>query len=94
MPALQYMSIINRMKAWPANSLIFFLSTLYAAQKKSGSKRPDAFDAAYLMVRYKKEYGLPELPSFVKNIIMPATYLIGKIIGKYKDFKDAPEPLN
>ncbi|MBA3649840.1 MAG: hypothetical protein H0W62_15075 [Chitinophagales bacterium] len=28
----------------PANSIIFFLSTLYATQKKSGSGRPEAFD--------------------------------------------------
>jgi quercetin dioxygenase-like cupin family protein len=77
----------------PANSIIFFLSTLYASQKKSGSSRPEAFDGAYLMVRYKSEYGLPELPSFVKNVIMPITYTIGIIIGKYKKFKDAPKPL-
>lgn len=77
----------------PANSLIFFLSALYGALKKSDTKRPEAFDAAYLMVRYKSEYGLPELPSFVKHVIMPVTYTIGKMLGKYKHFKDAPEPL-
>ena len=77
----------------PANSIIFFLSTLYAAQKKSGSGRPEAFDAAYLLVRYKSEYGMPELPSFVRNVIMPVTYSIGSLLGKYKKFKDAPEPL-
>jgi mannose-6-phosphate isomerase-like protein (cupin superfamily) len=77
----------------PANSIIFFLSALYAAQKRSGNGRPEAFDGAFLIVRYKNEYGLPELPSFVKNIIMPVTYQIGKVLGKYKKFKDAPEPL-
>ena len=77
----------------PANSIIFFLTTLYAAQRKSGKKRPEVFDSAYLMVRYKKEYGLPEMPSFVKNIIMPITYHAGRILGKYKKFTDAPEPL-
>lgn len=77
----------------PANSIIFFLTTLYAALKKSKTKRPEAFDAAYLMVRYKHEYGLPELPSFVKNIIMPVTYSIGSLIGKYQKFRDAPKPL-
>ncbi len=77
----------------PANSIIFFLSTLYAAQKKSGSSRPEVFDAAYLMVRYKNEYGLPELPAFVKNVIMPITYTLGTFTGKYKHFTDAPESL-
>lgn len=77
----------------PVNSLIFFLTTLYAAQKKSGSGRPEMFDAAYLMTRYKHEYGMPGLPPFVKKIIMPATYLIGQLLGKYKKFAGAPEPL-
>ncbi|MCC7437876.1 MAG: cupin domain-containing protein [Armatimonadetes bacterium] len=77
----------------PANSIIFFLSTLYGAFKKSKTTRPDAFDAAYLMVRYKHEYDLPELPSFVKNIIMPITYAVGTLLGKYKNFTDAPKPL-
>jgi len=84
-----------RINSWvkPANSIVFFLPALYAAQKKSGSGRPEAFDGAYLLVRYKNEYGLPELPSFVKNVIMPITYQIGKLLGKYKKFKDAPKPL-
>lgn len=77
----------------PANSIIFFLTALYAAQKKSGTGRPEAFDAAFLMTRYKNEYDLPELPSFVKNVIMPVTYFIGQMLGKYKKFDNAPEPL-
>lgn len=77
----------------PANSIVFFLTALYAAQKRSGSGRPEAFDAAYLMTRYKHEYGLPELPVFVKKVIMPITYLIGSLLGKYKKFEGAPEPL-
>lgn len=77
----------------PANSIVFFLTTLYAAQKRSKSSQPEAYDAAYLMIRYKNEYGLPELPAFVKKIIMPVTYRLGLILGMYKKFKDAPAPL-
>lgn len=77
----------------PVNSIIFFLTALYAAQKKSGSGRPEMFDAAYLMTRYKNEYDLPELPFFVKKVIMPVTCFIGRLLGKYKKFKDAPAPL-
>lgn len=77
----------------PVNSLIFFLTALYAAQKKSGTGRPEMFDAAYLMTRYKSEYDLPELPSFVKKVVMPITYRIGQLLGKYKKFDGAPEPL-
>jgi quercetin dioxygenase-like cupin family protein len=86
---------ILQLSGWvkPANSIIFFLSALYEAQKKGSNGRPEDFDAAYLMTRYKNEYGMPELPSLVKNIMMPLTYRIGKLLGKYKKFEGAPEPL-
>lgn len=77
----------------PANSLIFFLTALYAAQRRSGNARPEAFDAAYLMTRYRSEYDLLELPWFVKRIVMPLTYAIGMSLRKYDKFKDAPPPL-
>lgn len=77
----------------PANSFVFYLTALYAAQKNSDSGQPEIFDAAYLLTRYKHEYGLPELPFFVKKVVMPVTYLIGQILGKYKKFEGAPQPL-
>lgn len=82
-------------KAWvkPAHNFVYFLSSIYAAQKKSGSPRPDKFDAAYLLRRYRSEYDMLGIQVFVKKILMPLTYYIGKIFGKYGHFKDAPEPL-
>ncbi|MEO5582248.1 MAG: cupin domain-containing protein [Saprospiraceae bacterium] len=82
-------------KGWikPVNSIIFFLSALYAAQKKSGSGRPEIFDAAYLTVRYKNEYGTYAIPAFAQKVILPVVYIIGKLLGKYEKFKDAPVPL-
>lgn len=77
----------------PANTIVFYLSAIYAAQNKSGNAQPETFDAAYLMTRYAKEYDLPELPSFVKKIIIPFTCFIGKLLGKYKHFANAPEPV-
>lgn len=84
-----------KIEGWvkPVNSVIFFLSALFEARKRSGKSRPELFDGAYLMTRYKNEYGMPEIPGFVKNVIMPATYQLGKVLGKYEKFKDAPEPL-
>jgi quercetin dioxygenase-like cupin family protein len=77
----------------PANTIEFFLTALYQAQVKSGSSKPDAFDGAYLLTRYKREYDMNEIPGFVKKTVIPMTYFIGKLLGKYKHFKDAPEPL-
>lgn len=77
----------------PANTIIFYLSAIFEAQKKSGKNQPELFDGAYLICRYKSEYDLPELPFFVKKIIMPVVYFTGKLLGKYSHFKDAPEPI-
>jgi quercetin dioxygenase-like cupin family protein len=77
----------------PANTIVFFLTSIYAAQTKSGKDRPEAFDAAYLMTRYAGEYDMAEIPTFVKKVIMPITYTVGRILGKYEHFADAPAPL-
>ncbi len=84
-----------RCEGWikPANSIVFFLTALYDAFNKSGKEQPEAFDGAYLMTRYRSEYDLPEIPGFVKRVIMPATVAVGKMLGKYEHFKDAPAPL-
>jgi len=82
-------------KGWikPANTIVFFLSAIYDAQKRSGKSQPEQFDAAYLLTRYSGEYDLPEIPKFVKKTIIPMTYTVGKILGKYKKFEDAPKPI-
>jgi quercetin dioxygenase-like cupin family protein len=77
----------------PANTIVFYLSSIYAAQNKAGAGRPEMFDAAYLMTRYSSEYDMPDLPWMVRKVIMPVTYFIGKLSGKYKHFKGAPEPV-
>ena len=77
----------------PANTIVFYLGAIFAAQNKAGGEQPEKFDAAYLLTRYSSEYDLPELPKFVKKIIIPATYFAGKLLGKYRHFKNAPEPV-
>lgn len=77
----------------PANSIVYFLSALYAAQNKSGKSEPESFDGAWLMTRYASEYDLPGIPVIVKKGIMPMISFIGKLLGKYRKFRDAPPPL-
>lgn len=77
----------------PANTIVFYLSAIYEAQNKSGSGRPDPFDGAYLMTRYASEYEMVEIPRFVKKVIIPATYFLGRVLGKYKHFRNAPPPV-
>jgi quercetin dioxygenase-like cupin family protein len=82
-------------KAWvkPANTFAFFITSIFAAQNKSGKAQPEMFDAAYLLKRYSAEYDMTEIPPFVKKVVIPFTYYTGRILGKYKHFKDAPEPV-
>ena len=82
-------------KGWiqPANSIVFFLSSVFAAQNKTNTARPESFDAAFLMHRYASEYDMPEIPGFVKRFIFPLQVSIGKLLGKYRHFKNAPLPL-
>lgn len=77
----------------PANTIVFFLSAIFAAQDKSGSGRPEAFDAAYLLTRYAAEYEMEDIPFFVKKVVLPLTYILGKLLGKYRHFTDAPKPV-
>ena len=77
----------------PAENVVFFLTTLYDALNRGKDKRPEMFDAAYLTCRYSREYDAPEIPGFVKKVIMPVAYFIGNLTGKYRKFKSAPQPL-
>lgn len=77
----------------PANTIVFFLTSIYAAQNKSGSERPEKFDGAYLMKRYASEYDLAEVPGLVKRVVIPLTYYLGKLLGRYGHFKNAPAPV-
>lgn len=77
----------------PANTIEFFLSSIFEAQNKSGKGQPELFDGAYLLTRYAREYDMAEIPAFVKKTVMPFTYFLGRVLGKYRHFSDAPEPL-
>ncbi len=77
----------------PAHSIVFFLSAIFAAQAKSAKARPETFDAAYLLTRYASEYDMVEIPLFVRRVVMPVIYQIGRLLGKYRHFEGAPEPL-
>ena len=79
-------------KGWvkPAHNFVFYLSSVFAAQNKSGKAQPEKFDGAFLIKRYASEFELHGIPLFVKKVIIPATYYLGRLLGKYKHFKQAP----
>lgn len=78
--------------ATPPNTIIYFLTEIYKSSNENGG-RPGAFDAAYLLNRYKSEYDMLDIPPFVKNVIFPVTLFFGKLQGKHKKFANAPMPV-
>ena len=77
----------------PPDNVEYFLSGIFDAQRRSGSMRPELFDSAFLAWRYRSEFGMEEIPAFVRRVIIPAVVAIGRATGKYRKFADAPEPV-
>ncbi|MHB1326652.1 MAG: cupin domain-containing protein [Gemmatimonadales bacterium] len=77
----------------PPDNIEYFLRALFEAQKKSGGVQPDKFEAAYLISRYRSEFGMDEIPAIVQRIVFPAVVLLGHLLGKYRKFADAPPPV-
>ena len=82
-------------RAWvkPAHNFVYFLSAIFAAQRKSGSPRPSLFEMAFLLRRYRSEFDMPALPVLVKRVVLPLAFYTGKLLGRHKVFRDAPEPV-
>jgi quercetin dioxygenase-like cupin family protein len=76
----------------PIDNIEYFLTELFRSTKENG-KRPSSFDAAFLMNRYKSEFDMLEIPGFVKKVIFPLIIFFGKLSGKHKKFRNAPEPV-
>jgi len=84
-----------RMTGWcrPPDNIEFFLGSLFASTRENGRGRPGLFDAAFLMTRYRTEYAMLELPTVVRRLVIPVVYVVGRMLGKYEKYKDAPAPV-
>lgn len=77
----------------PPDNLEYFLTKIYESTKAGGGKRPRMFDAAYLLTRYRSEFGMAEIPAPVQRFLFPVIVRLGKLRGLEKRFADAPEPV-
>ena len=77
----------------PADNLEYMLSALYESTKRKGTGAPDPFDAAFLMRRYRSEFSMVEIPAVVQRFVFPLQIFIGRLLGKYRKYADAPEPV-
>jgi uncharacterized cupin superfamily protein len=77
----------------PADNIEYFLGAIYESQRSSGGTRPNPFDAAFLVRRYRSEFGMSEIPAPVQTLAFPVVVAVGRLLGKYRKYADAPEPV-
>jgi uncharacterized cupin superfamily protein len=77
----------------PADNIEYFLGEIFASAKRNGGHRPDPFDAAYLTTRYRSEFALTDVPAAVQRFVFPLQVAVGKLLGRYARYADAPEPV-
>jgi uncharacterized cupin superfamily protein len=76
----------------PADNIEFFLGALYDSTGRNGG-RPDLFEVAWLIRRYRSEFTMVELPPAVQRVVFPLVVLVGQLRGKYSRYANAPEPI-
>jgi uncharacterized cupin superfamily protein len=77
----------------PADNIEYFLTALYESTRRNGGRRPDAFDAAFLITRYRSEFSMVEIPAAVQKLLFPIQVALGRLLGRYRKYADAPEPV-
>ena len=77
----------------PADNIEYFLGAIFESQKRSGGSRPNPLDAAFLARRYRSEFGMVEIPAPVQRFVFPVLVAIGRLLGRYGRYADAPEPV-
>lgn len=77
----------------PPDNLEYFLTQIYASTKANGGRRPRVFDAAYLLSRYRSEFGMADIPAPVQRFVFPILVAGGWLFGLHRRFAGAPEPV-
>ena len=83
------------MAGWcrPPGNVEFFLGAIFASMKATGTNRPSIFDAAFLITKYRSEFAMLAIPAPVQRIVFPLAIAIGRLLGKYDKYADAPPPM-
>ena len=76
----------------PPDNVEFFLASIFDAQKRGDGKRPEMFDAAWLLRRYRSEFDMLEVPLLIRRLVFPVVVVVGALLGKYRKFANAPAP--
>ncbi len=79
--------------ACPPHNFEYFLTEVFASMRRSGGGRPSPLDAAYLLGRYRTEFGMGEIPPPVRRLVFPLLRQVGRAIGRQRRYADAPAPV-
>lgn len=79
--------------ASPPHNFEYFLTELFASMHRNGGGGPSPFDAAYLLGRYRTEFGMGEIPPPVRRLVFPLLRELGRAIGRQRRYADAPAPV-
>jgi mannose-6-phosphate isomerase-like protein (cupin superfamily) len=77
----------------PPDNLEYVLTQLFASTRANGGKRPRLFDAAYLLSRYRSEFGMADVSAPVQRFVFPVVVAIGAASRARSRFPGAPEPV-
>ena len=44
------------------------------------------------MTRYSSEFTMTVIPPFVRRFVFPVQAFVGRLLGRYRHFSDAPTP--
>ena len=77
----------------PADSIEYFLSAIFDAQQRGGGARPVLWDVAFLTRRYRSEFAMLEIPALVQRLVFPVVVAVGRLLGRYARYADAPAPV-
>jgi mannose-6-phosphate isomerase-like protein (cupin superfamily) len=77
----------------PAHNYEYLIRHFFRFANEARNTRPGAFDAAFLLTRYKSEIDILDIPKLVKKLLFPLLILLGKLTGRFSKFSDAPPPV-
>jgi quercetin dioxygenase-like cupin family protein len=78
----------------PPDNLEYYLTQIFTSMRENGGKRPRLFDAAYLLKRYRSEFGMADVPRPVQRVVFPIVVAVGRLFGLHRRFAGAPEPVS
>lgn len=77
----------------PMNNVVYFLSEIYASTKNNGGEKPDDFEAAFLLHKYRSEFDIYDIPGVVKSVVFPILRMIGTSTNKFTKYDSGPKPI-